>query len=60
MLRSVMNEVINREFIPSPEKKLTRFDISVQSIPSDQHPKDNQDFFSKTLPVLVFLMVLVD
>lgn len=47
MLRSVMNEVINREFIPSPEKKLTRFDISVQSIPSDQHPKDNQDFFFK-------------
>lgn len=42
-----MVEIVNRESILSVEKKISKFDISVQNIPSDQHPYDNQDFFFK-------------
>lgn len=42
-----MNEVANREFVPSSEKQLPKFDISVQSISSDRHPQENQDFYFK-------------
>ena len=42
-----MVEIVNRESILSVEKKIPKFDIFVQSISSDQHPHDNQDFFFK-------------
>ena len=42
-----MNEFPHHESTVSPEKQVSQFDISVNTISSDLHPEDNQDFYFK-------------